>query len=141
MNKGPNDLQVRYTALIREMYDYSVTEIPVPIETLRNKYGVTWNIFTFLTKQKGLFTHRRTKDGVMWTTRYSYTPTDEDCKNLLDEYRIWNSKQKEAVDPTLLTPTPKKESCLTAATTQELIEEIKRRGYSGTLVIKKEIHI
>ena len=141
MNKGPNDLQVRYTALIREMYDYSVTEITVSTETLRKKYGVTWEFFNFLTDFKRLFTHRRTKDGVLWTTHFSYTPTDEDCKNLIDEYRIWNSNRKATVNTDLVTSVNKKESCLTAATTQELIEEIKRRGYSGTLVIKKEIHI
>ena len=140
-----SDSLKRYSSALNEIIeDSTVGPGVIKLTVYAKKYGMSAGFFTFLNK-KGLII----KNGTGRSTTYTLSKAMLDARPITDEkIQVWigeynrfkydlktNGGTKEA--PVRYLPGSK----MAEFTTSELFKELKRRGYTGTLEIKKRIKL
>lgn len=102
----------------------------------RKDFGVSSTLFTFLVEKQIIRPAGKSRSGMYLYDRITEM-TREEVEMLLAEMARW---RKDKRGDTTAKETPCTEgTLLMKAKTEMLIAELRRRGYTGTLTIKKEI--
>jgi hypothetical protein len=100
---------------------------------LREKYGVSSTLITYL-NATGII-HR---EGRTWVSERIELYEDAEVGMLISSFNKW---KREKGKPPQLSKDADSDNNLIAYSTKELLTELKRRGYSGTLTITKEVKL
>jgi len=132
-----SDTTARYKAFLNEWLEYCQADLPVTLGELVKKYGISSTFSSHVSRQ-GLFTPfvglgSRGK----WKAKKTESFTDLEVKNLIDSYNAYKySKRTPVIKDRLLGEVPTANGNklkLTDVSTQELITELRRRGYKGKI--------
>ena len=135
------DTKDRYKAFLNEWWEYSKEELPITTTELLKKYGVSSSFGTYVTKQQ-LFAYKGSGPHGMWTTKQEAPFTDVEVSSMIAEYNGFKYKKKnppKIEDHVLNEAVKVSNGELSVYATQDLINEIKKRGYTGSIVLHKEI--
>jgi hypothetical protein len=141
------DQKQRDLAYLNEWQDYCTQEVPLSQRELNRKYGMGAQYSYFVTQVKKWFTPtKKVGKEYVWkcAKKEPFTTSDADMARI--ELNKWLQHQREgkAVYKNVphQTPSTEKEEgpCnMTKCTTAQLIAELKRRGYHGTMTLTKEV--
>lgn len=129
----------RYHLFLNEWLEYIQADLPITVKELISKYGVGQNFPHFLSK-RGLFTFKGSRNSGKWTTTKQSAFTKPEVQNLIDAFNAYKYTRKTHVIKDRVLPTngqaekwlaPRKNGSLSETATQDLINELKRRGYKG----------
>jgi len=137
------DTNERYKLFLNEWLEYIQAAVPVTALELTRKYGVSTNFPTFLSKI-GIFKNKGGGAHPSWTTNRDVFFSDDEVKNLIDQFNGFKYAKKNPVkiEDRVLNGTkdPKTSKILSEFSTQELVGELKHRGYTGSIVMHKEVN-
>lgn len=130
----------RYQLFLNEWLEYIQADLPVTTRELCTKYGVSQNFPAFLSK-RGFFKREGGAKHGKWTTTQKLPFTKAAVQNLIDAFNAYKyTKKNPVIKDRVLVPTngkaelilaPRKNGSLSETATQDLINELKRRGYKG----------
>lgn len=133
MRISKNESQSRFDGFFTEVTAYAKEGLEFNFTDFRKAFGVSSSLITYL-KQRGLV-ESSGKGNYMYKRTETYTKTD--LMLLRQDFSNWMREMRQgevAIAPTEHSP-------LSPFKTQELLAELKRRGYVGTLTITKEIRL
>jgi hypothetical protein len=140
LNQKQRDL-----AYLNEWQEYCQEKVPVSQAELMKKYGVGGNYPYFVVHVKKLFVCERKGHNSLWSCAKKEPFTIADVEKIRIELNNWLHERREAKEvyknAPHQTPSTEKEEgpCnMAKCTTAQLIAELKRRGYHGTLSLTKE---
>ena len=132
----------KYSQFLDELVDQEQFGGVTNVGNIVTKYGITPAFFSFLVK-RGYF------EKVAGSKAYIPTSVMKDrlplivvdAQILINEFNRWKQIKKdtgaEEIDPPVRFDA--ESEGITTYTTKELINELKRRGYTGVMTVKKEI--
>ena len=139
MKTSATDTRKRYKCFLNDWREYCLEKIPVAQTALRDQYGVASYFPTFCISQEKLFwVEKEVKKVPLWNTRHEDEFTDAMVDSIRIRYNsyITNKRKKQPStlkQETVLVPTNKSQEEIRIFPTRVLINELKRRGYSGTI--------
>jgi hypothetical protein len=130
----------KYRGSINEALELAIANEYLSLSNIREKYGVSARWIWFITAVKKILI-RSNKRGYYSTNRKEYY-TDIEIQMLMNELNALNTKikEKKRLESILI---PKEEDRklfkLDQVPTEKLIEELKHRGFTGTITRKEDI--
>ena len=122
----------RYMSVLNESITLTSGDTPCNIGNLIKKYGVSSALLTYCLAQ-GMY--KRVGRGTYICTMTDYI-TEEKTEELVKGFNVWKAAKRNGTEHPVIQNIP---SPLAGFTTALFIDELKRRGYSGKLEIKKEL--
>jgi len=136
------DALSRYKPFINEWLEYCQADLPVSTMELTKKYGISSTFSTFVATQ-GFFKRTGVGKNGMWKTERISPFDDNEVSTLINGFNAWKHHKKHPTikERVVLENVPKTNGELDKYTTEMLIVELRKRGYSGNLVMHREIKI
>jgi hypothetical protein len=130
----------RYQGFLNDCVEAIQVGIFPSMAAMVRKYGISSTFSAFLI-DKGIFHRTGDSKNYKYSVGKDVKPnfTEESADELRKEFNVWKYNQKHLNGE--FKPTTKVESKFQHFTTKQLVTELKRRGYTGSLYIKKEIKI
>jgi len=130
----------RYQEFLNEAIDRCKQGTLISMSSLIKKYGISSSLATFII-EKGIIKKTGTGRHVVYSLNGggSVKYGEHETAILAKEFNVWKFRKKNGLEP--VRPDIKVDKGLAQYTTQQLIRELHRRGYSGKLSIKKEITV
>lgn len=131
-----NDTEVRYRAFLNEWLDYVQVDLPITLKELNSKYGISGSFATYVQKQ-GLFKNESiSKRNPVWSSSKKEAFTEKEVISLINGFNAFKKSKKieKEKPPQVLNGNEKVHECeLAKVATEDLIKELRKRGYSGEL--------
>jgi hypothetical protein len=136
------DVARRYQLFLNEAIDLCKQGVLKNMSTLIKKYGVTSSLATFIV-EKGIIKRTGTGRHVVYSLNGGGTVTfgEFEAGRLAKEFNVWKFRKRTKLQPEDRPDVKTEVVGLSTYTTQQLITELRHRGYTGNLYIKKEIKV
>jgi hypothetical protein len=127
-----------YLAFLNEWLEHVEYGIPVTATKLVKKYGISSNFATYV-QRAGFFTNvSNSKKTPIWETNHKTPFTEKEVESIINGFTYYKKTQKAQKErelvPVILNNNDKSsEEILTKISTDALIKELRKRGYSGEL--------
>lgn len=142
MNKSITDQKERYEDFLNEVYDLTKLGAVNNLSTIVEKYGISQSLVSFLRHKAILVPLSNSHRYPQWMMDRKEHFTTSEVDMLITEYRVWKKKQEKNnfIKDNVVIPEGFKRSLLSVSD-KDLMKELRNRGYSGTLTIKREVKI
>jgi hypothetical protein len=135
---GKTDQKERYEDFLNEVIDCTKLSPMNNVSAYVEKYGVAATLIPFLRQKGVLVPLSKSYRYPLWTTNRTEHYTSKEVEMLIAEYRAWQKNGKAEASATSHINLPPSNG-LSKYTTKQLTDELKHRGYSGRMFIKKEL--
>jgi len=132
------DTLARYSAFVNEWLEYAQTDDPditITASELLKKYGISSSFSSYVTRQGFILPKEGASSRGKWTTKRETPFTNSEIKGMIDGFNAWKYSKKHPVvkDRVLgeVSTSNGDKNKLVDTSTQELINELRRRGYKG----------
>jgi hypothetical protein len=139
----------RYEGFLNEAYTLAKIGELTGMKYLTEKYGISSSFMTFLRDTKVFLTDSESRRYPRWSIERPQPFSSEEVGMLINDFRNWKERRKAITKlkedaiapPEVILNASGNGNGITKYSTSILIAELHRRGYSGTLYIKKEISV